>query len=502
MPTDEDGTGIVGDQPGVGHTDHGASSAIADQPGAGSTAAGTPGSTGQGASRLFSDPLAAGPTAAGGELAFADVLLLRRTRLRLTAWSSILTLAILIALGAALYVAVQGSLSARGSALLEGRAEDIGRIIAQRGRPPDGPGLGFVFGGNASGTLAVVVAPDGSLVGLPPGTTVSGLPVQPGVAAAVAGAPDVRELSIDTVPVRVYSLGVPGRDGTYVVQVIGERASELDLLRSLLIVLIVGGLVALLLAVGLGWAYGGRALVPIRASMSRRDAALRRQRDFTANASHELRAPLTIVRASVADLQRNRTEPVERVGTALDDIDAEIVHLAALVDDLLLLARTDSDEVELAFEPVDLGDVAAEAAGMLSQVAADRGIDLVVDPRPAMVEGDPLRLRQLVTILVDNALAHGPRGSAVAVTVRADAGWATLDVVDGGPGIRPEDLPHVFDRFWRADDAPEGGTGLGLAIAAWIVERHDGTIAAANRPEGGAHLSARLPVHGARPARA
>jgi signal transduction histidine kinase len=479
VPTDESAAGLLGDASGSAS-----------------------GSTDRIMSGPLADPLAAGPTASGDELAFADVALLRRTRRRLTAWSSILTLVILIVLGAAIYIAVQSSLSARGSALLEGRAEDIGRIIGERGRAPDGPGLGFVFGGTASGTLAVVVAPDGTLVGLPPNTTVSGVPVTPGVTAANTGTPDVREISIDSVPVRVYSLAVPGRDGTYVVQVIGERASELDLLRSLLIVLGVGGLLALLLSVGLGWVYGGRALVPIRASMSRRDEALRRQREFTANASHELRAPLTIVRASVADLQRNRTEPVERVGTALDDIDAEIVHLADLVDDLLLLARTDSGEVDLAFEPVDVGDVAAEAAGMLSQVAADRGIELVVDPRPVTVDGDPLRLRQLVTILVDNALAHGPRGSTVAVTVREDAGWATLDVDDGGPGIRPEDLPHVFDRFWRADDAPEGGTGLGLAIAAWIVERHDGSIVASNRPEGGAHLSARIPVYGARPGRA
>jgi signal transduction histidine kinase len=488
VPTDEGSAGLLGAQPGT--VDDPAPGLLvhpsADDPAPG----------------LLADPLADGSAPGGGDLASADLALLRRTRLRLTAWSSILTLAILVVLGAAIYIAVQGSLSARGSTLLEGRAADIGRVIAERGHPPDGPGLGFVFGGNASGTLAVVVAPDGSLVGLPPNTIVSGVPVTAAVTSAVSGTPDVREISIDTVPVRVYSLAVPGRDGTYVVQVIGERASELDLLRSLLIVLVVGGLLALLLAVGLGWLYGGRALVPIRASMSRRDEALRRQREFTANASHELRAPLTIVRASVADLQRNRAEPVERVGTALDDIDAEIVHLAALVDDLLLLARTDSGEVDLAFEPVDLGDVAAEAAGMLAQVAADRGISLVVDPRPAIVDGDPLRLRQLVTILVDNALAHGPRGSTVSVTVREDAGWATLDVDDGGPGFRPADLPHVFDRFWRADDAPEGGTGLGLAIAAWIVERHAGTIAAANRPDGGAHLSARLPVHQAHPAHA
>jgi signal transduction histidine kinase len=230
--------------------------------------------------------------------------------------------------------------------------------------------------------------------------------------------------------------------------------------------------------------------------MSRRDAALRRQREFTANASHELRAPLTVVRASVADLRRNEDEPVREVGAALDDIDAEVVHLTALVDDLLLLARTDSGAIELSFEPVDLADVAAEVAGAIGPVAGERGVRVVLDPRPALMEGDALRLRQLATILVDNAVAHSPDGGLVSVTVRPDGDAATLTVDDDGPGIRPEDLPHVFERFWRADDAPPGGTGLGLAIAAWIVEGHGGTIAASNRPEGGARLAVRMPARG------
>jgi signal transduction histidine kinase len=101
-----------------------------------------------------------------------------------------------------------------------------------------------------------------------------------------------------------------------------------------------------------------------------------------------------------------------------------------------------------------------------------------------------------VTILVDNAVAHTPPGGSVTVRVRAEGDAAVLAVEDSGPGIRPEDLPHVFERFWRADDAPSGGTGLGLAIAAWIVEHHGGRIAAANRPEGGARFEARIPLQG------
>jgi signal transduction histidine kinase len=424
----------------------------------------------------------------------ADAALLRRTRLRLIAWSGGLTLVILIVLGTAVYLAVAGSLASNNSDLLARRAVQLGRFIQERGLPREGPGLGVAFGGEATGTLALVVRPDGTVAGAGPTGSISGLPDQPGVDAAVADGSSVRDLRVQDIDVRAYSLAVPAQDGIYVVQVIGERASEVRLLNALLLVLLGGGFIALALATGLGFVYAGRALVPIRASMARRDAALRRQRVFTANASHELRAPLTVVRASVADLRRNEAEPVREVGAALDDIDAEVVHLTALVDDMLLLARTDSGAVELSLEPVDLADVAAEVAGAIGPVAAERSVRVVLDPRPAQMEGDALRLRQLVTILVDNAVAHSPAGGLVSVTVRPDGDAVTLSVDDEGPGIRPEDLPHVFERFWRADDAPPGGTGLGLSIAAWIVEGHRGTITATNRPEGGARLAVRMPA--------
>jgi signal transduction histidine kinase len=409
------------------------------------------------------------------------------------AWSGGLTAVVLLVLGTSVYLAVAGALASNNSDLLARRAVQLGRFIQERGLPSEGRGLGITFGGEATGTLALVVRPDGSVAGAGPGGSISGLPDTAGVDAAIAEGSSVRDLRVDDLDVRAYSLAVPALDGTYVVQVIGERASEVRLLTALLLVLVGGGLVALALATGLGFVYAGRALVPIRASMARRDAALRRQREFTANASHELRAPLTVVRASVADLRRNASEPVRDVGTALDDIDVEVVHLTALVDDLLLLARTDSGAVELVRELVDLADIAAEVAGTIGPVAGEREVRVVLDPRPAQMDGDPLRLRQLATILVDNAVAHSPAGGLVSVTVRPDGDLVTLIVDDEGPGIRAEDLPHVFERFWRADDAPPGGTGLGLAIAAWIVEGHGGTIEASNRPDRGARLAVRMP---------
>ena len=423
-----------------------------------------------------------------------DATLLRRTRLRLLAWSGGLTLLILALLGSALYAAVSGSLAARSTDLLAARADGLERLLQRPGQIPDRFVLGPGFGGEASGTLAMIVRPDGSLVGPDELQAINGLPDPAGVAAARAGSVDVRQVSVSSIPVRVYSVAVARADGSYVVQVLGELSSELQLLSTLLSVLAFGGLAALGLALAAGYVYAGRALIPVRASMDRRDAALRRQREFTANASHELRTPLTVIRTSVADLRRNRKQPVEKVGEALDDIEAEVSHLTALVEDLLLLARTDSGALILERSSVDLADIAAEAVGPLTPIAALRDVRLEVDPRPAPVSGDPLRLRQLVTILADNAVAHSPAGTTVAVRVRQDTINAVLTVEDQGPGIREEDLPRIFERFWRADNAPAGGTGLGLAIAAWLVDAHGGAISAANRPEGGARFEVRLPT--------
>jgi signal transduction histidine kinase len=163
-----------------------------------------------------------------------------------------------------------------------------------------------------------------------------------------------------------------------------------------------------------------------------------------------------------------------------------------------VLARTDSGAIELDVGPTDLGELTLDAAGELAAVAREAGVGIRIDAEPVPLLGDVARLRQLVVILVDNAIRHasaaGHGSASVEVSVRTVDDEAVLTVDDDGPGVRPEDLPRVFDRFWRAPDAPAGGTGLGLAIAHWIVERHGGTIAASNRPTGGARFEVHLPV--------
>ncbi len=435
-----------------------------------------------------------------------EAQLLRRVRIQLVLWSGGITLALLVLLGIVLYVAVDRSLSTSGTAELVSQANQITRTPPSPGE--ELPAGGFIFGGPASGTFAMVL--DDAGVPGPRQRVPGGLPVAASVEAArITGERDIREatvpiqvrsISIDGVsagvtdtPVRVLTDPVTVRGQQFFVQIVGDRTLEERTLRILVLVLVIGGAIALLVASGVGAAYASRALVPIRQSLANQREALRRQREFAADASHELRTPLTVIRASVEDLERHPRKSVATVGSALTDIRDEVDHLTSMVDDLLLLARSDSGAVELERVPLDLGDVASTGASGLTRLADERHVRMVVDPIPAEVDGDPARLRQLVAILVDNAIRHAPAGSRVDVRVRTDGGDAVLVVEDEGPGIRTEDLPRVFDRFYRAAGAPGGGTGLGLAIAAWIVERHGGRIAAANREVAGARFTVRLP---------
>ncbi len=425
----------------------------------------------------------------------ADSLMIRHVRRNLVLWSGGTTLLILVALAVALYLAAAASLANAGIAQLDAR---MGIIRGERPNPDDTTRYGFIFGGGGSGTYALIMDSNGDpILGPRDQQPPPGLPYEPGVAAAVTAGKDVRTAVIADTPVRILTetVDVPGR-GTFTVQVVQDRTTEQQTLQVIQIVLLVGGLLVLIVSFGFGTVYARRALIPIRVSLANQRVALRRQREFAADASHELRTPLTVIRSSVEHLDRHRDEPVNTVGSALVDIDDEVRHMTAIVEDLLLLARSDSGAVALEHIPVDLGDVAADGASAMGKPATDRGVRVDVDPQPAVVVGDPARLRQLVMILVDNAIRHSPIDGRVGVAVRAESNGALLMVQDDGPGIRPEDLPHLFERFYRAPGAPGGGTGLGLAIAAWIVDRHGGRIEVTNRTEGGARFVVSLPAAG------
>jgi signal transduction histidine kinase len=431
-----------------------------------------------------------------------DAALVRRVRRRLLVWSGGSTLIVLVVLGILLYAAVANSLAVAANAQLRERAQTIAAATARAAtlsfpspfgiaRTPGDPGV--LIGGVSSGTIAFVTTANGQVLGgsksLTFNTPVGSLIDNDDIATAAATGRDVvGEQTVAGTSWRLYTLPVAAPQGMLVVQVAGDRADEQRTLAVLLVVLVLGGIVAVGASLLVGRVYADRALVPIR-------DAMRRQREFAADASHELRTPLAVVKGSVADLRRHPDEPVAQVGDAIDDIEAGTDRLTALVDDLLVLARTDSGAVELELRPTDFGDLALDAVGELAGVAAARSVSISIDAEPVPLSGDAARLHQLVVILVDNAIRYAAAGGkSVSIAVKALDGRAVLTVDDDGPGIRPADLPHVFDRFWRAPGAPEGGTGLGLAIAQWIVDRHGGSITATNRPSGGARFDARLPL--------
>ena len=441
--------------------------------------------------------------AAERDASAAEAALIRRVRWRLVAWSGGSTLLVLVLLGAALYAAVANTLASASIVQLSNRVDPVADGLEGRpGDPGQPPGnFGFQFG--AGNTFLFAFDDDGQVVRLNRGPVevLPGLPQADSILAARA-ATDGRNIwtggisvvSAD-VPVRILTRRITYReDGqTYFLQALQDRSTEVETLHGLLTVLVIGGLIVVVVAVGFGAVYARRALVPIRESLSAQRSALRRQREFAADASHELRTPLTVIRSSVEYLRRHPDEPVAKVGDALVDIDAEVEHLTSLVEDLLLLARSDSGAISLERVPLHLDEVATEAAAAFAKRAEAAGVTLEVDPEPTSATGDPARLHQLVTILVDNAVRHSPPGGTIRITARAGSDGATLAVEDAGPGVAAEHRARVFDRFWQAPGAPDGGTGLGLAIAKWIAEHHDGTIAVDSSHLGGARFTLHLP---------
>jgi two-component system OmpR family sensor kinase len=220
-----------------------------------------------------------------------------------------------------------------------------------------------------------------------------------------------------------------------------------------------------------------------------------RLRRFVADASHELRTPLTTVRG-YADLYRagGLADPAE-LETAMDRIGTESRRMAALVEDLLLLARLDQGR-PIRREPVDLTRLADDAVSDLRAIEPDRPVVGAID-RGVLVSGDDDRLRQVLANLVANVRVHAGPGTPVEIVLRAGEADAELRVVDHGPGIDPEVAPSIFDRFYRADagrSRDSGGTGLGLAIVAVIVAAHGGELWHEATPGGGATFVVRLGI--------
>jgi signal transduction histidine kinase len=222
------------------------------------------------------------------------------------------------------------------------------------------------------------------------------------------------------------------------------------------------------------------------------------QQQFIADVSHELRTPLTVLRGSLeVALEEDRTpeEYREAIGNAL----LEVRHLTRISQNLLFLTRGESGRVTLSFANLDLGRFATDTVRDLAPAAADRQmqLDVAVPQRAVYVFADSGRLQQVLHNLIENALQYSEAGGHIQVRVASAPGEALLSVSDTGVGIPPDDIPYVFERFFRSKRSRRnnpGGSGLGLSIVRWIVEAHKGRVTAESAPGKGSTFTVRLPV--------
>ena len=239
----------------------------------------------------------------------------------------------------------------------------------------------------------------------------------------------------------------------------------------------------------------GRLAETFNDMLANLEHAYQAQKRFVADASHELRAPLTAIQGNLELLRRHPDASPDQKDEALQEADREAHRLSQLVADLLALARADAG-VPIRRQKVELDRVVLEALATAKHLAGEPEIELAA-LEPSLVEGDPNRLEELFLILLDNATKYTLPGEQVTLKLcRRDAS-AEVIVHDDGVGITPEDLPRVFERFYRADPArtrDPGGTGLGLPIARWIAEAHGGHIDIESKTGCGTTVSVRLPL--------
>jgi len=309
---------------------------------------------------------------------------------------------------------------------------------------------------------------------------------------------------------------------------VGAVREQVDIaLNLLLAVLVIGGLGATVAAAIVGRLLAGRALRPIdtitqtalaisraddldkripeigqqdevgrlartfNVMLDRLEGLFRGQQRFIADISHELRTPLTTIRGNVDLMRRMKSVDEE----SLNAIQAESDRMTRMVGDLLLLAQADAGQT-VRHERVELDTLMLEVYRQMRPMA--EGIELSISEEDqAVVMGDTDRLKQLLLNLVDNARKYTPKGGKVTLGLRREAGWAVLTVADTGMGIPTQDLPHIFERFYRVDKARSraaGGAGLGLSIVQWIVQAHSGKIDVQSKPNQGTTFIVRLPL--------
>ncbi|WP_462409651.1 sensor histidine kinase [Neobacillus sp. Marseille-QA0830] len=260
--------------------------------------------------------------------------------------------------------------------------------------------------------------------------------------------------------------------GQLTVQFVRNVDSERELLNRLLLIILIGCGVGVLCAVGVGYFLAGRALVPIKNAWDK-------QQQFVSDASHELRTPLAVIQAKTEILFRSPSATVKDKILDISTISTESRRLSKLVSNLLTLARSDSNQIEMNKQTFQLDELLKDITQQFEDLALYQEKSLQLDAQESVTFfADKERIHQLIVILLDNAIKYTHEGGDILLSCKQTHSSICLQVNDTGIGIPEKDIPKIFDRFYQSDKARSAaeGTGLGLSIAKWIIDKHQGKI--------------------------
>jgi len=423
----------------------------------------------------------------------ADIQRLVRLRLRLTIWYVATFGLIVLLLGAGLFAVIRYQLSQQLDASLHSATQELVRAArireveaaAARGRTID--------------AVDELNVPDRTLYLLDS----HGNPVKPDtvsdwIGSAARQAARVGQITVERdtpndATLRLHALRFRLASGhTLVAVAVADQVELEDRYADLIAAFAAAAFAALVLVAAGGFLLVRKSTAPIERSMIF-------TRRFMADAAHELRTPITVLRTR-AEVALQQPRDAAHYVSALHGVEAEARRLGGIVDSLLVLARADSGERQIERERFFLDDVAIDAAGAERLVAREKGVEVIVEEfEEAPVVGDPSLVRQLIMILLDNAVKFTDRGGEVRLRVSLRQGAPTFMVEDAGMGIKPEELSRVFQRFFRGEAARSrtDGAGLGLSIASWIAREHGAEISLTSEPGRGTRVVVTFPRVGA-----
>ena len=423
---------------------------------------------------------------------------LTRLRRRLTAWYALTFLAVLALLGTAVFAAITAQFDRELDASLAADGHELARVAASRTSTDPSTLYDPARDIRIPGRELFVLDTNGRAL-----TSSMSVPTWVGDFARETwrrAAPSSAQHQSESRILRAYAEPLRNERVAAVAVAVADEVELEDRYTPLIIGFAGASLVALLLVAGGGWVIARQAAEPI-------ERAIDNMRRFMADAAHELRTPVTAIR-SRAEVAVQRSRSPEEYVRALGAIEAESARLGRIVEDLLTLARADARERPIEPRRLFLDDVALDAADAARAMAVRKGVQMEVGEfEEAPVLGDESLLRQLVMILLDNAIKFTPSGGRVRVDVQRSGSAASVIVSDTGVGITDDQLPHIFERFYRGDPSRtresgrdgngqggSDGAGLGLSIARWIVDEHKGSIAVDSKPARGTSIAVTVPA--------